>query len=193
MFEKVTSNTPKTGSNTVNISGNNLVPFNPFENVPPGWNPALPPPIIQPVQGVPLSPASFQYPGATYGAPWDDIQELIRKQKKTLGILAVCNVGTVNNFSIKLSGTANIFLGLAIGNFSAFLNPLSNLTLTINNDVVIDKISTFFLLKETTVCNSPYEYKSYPRPLSGNDDIVLTINEDPGGLNSVYEIIFYYL
>jgi hypothetical protein len=169
-----------------------FIPYNPYANVPPGWNPSLPPPTIQPTKGLPIQPEAYQYPGAVYGANWIDVQELIRKQKKSLGILQSVANNTTASIQIKLSGTAKILLGLKISNNPGTKSPNSKLTLLVNNERIINDASVFFFLSDFSQNSMTSEFVSVPRPISGNDDISLQISE-VSGLTQLYEITFYYL
>jgi len=165
---------------------------NAYGSIPYGWNPALPPPNIAPTKGIAVNNPDSQYPGGVYGAPFIDVQQLIRKQKKTFGLLAQSVGGTVNRFPVQLSGTAKVFLGLSIGNNPGLLDQASTIELKINNEIIITDLSMFFLFRDFSVNNSPNEYKSYPRPLSGTDEITLTINDVNVG-NNTFLFTFYYL
>lgn len=170
----------------------NFVPFNPYTNVPPGWNPSLTPPTVTPTKGLPIQPEAYQYPGAVYGAQWLDVQQLIRKQKKAFGILQTVQNGVITSVPVKLSGTAKIFLGFKISNTPGTKSPNSKFTLLINNERIVNDCGIFFFLSDFSQNSMNAEFVSLPRPLSGNDDIVLQINEQ-SGLTQTYELTFYYL
>ena len=169
------------------------LPFNPFANVPQGWNPSLPPPTINPTRGIPVQPEAYQYPGAIFGSQWEDVQQLIRKQNKTFGFTAIVAATSITNFAVKLSGTAKILLGMkmTVGT-PAFVDPSSTFDLIVNNERIINAVPVLYFNNDFSVNSAVQEYVSFPRPLSGNDDITLVVNEI-GALPQNYEMIFYYL
>lgn len=158
---------------------------------PPAWNPALPPPPITPVTGI--TPANYnqQFPGAVMGARWADVIELIRKQKKAKGILLQSTIDTTTTVRVPLSGVGKIFLGLKIGTNLNLADPDATVTLTINDEVIFSGVSTFFLSNDFALNSVNCEYFSFLRPLSGNDDIRLTVTEATVAI--LYEFNFYYL
>lgn len=167
--------------------------YNPYQQIPYAWNPAVPPPVIMPVQGMPPMPREYQYPGAIYGAQWEDVQDLIRKQKKSKGIIINSIISTTVETQVNLSGTAKIFLGIRIGNSSFGLSRNAVWQLVINNEIIFKDVSTFFMMNDFTVNSAVTEYFSYPRPLTGTDDIQIFVSEPAAGANSAYEVSFYYL
>lgn len=123
-----------------------------------------------------------QFPGMQKGASINQVRSFIKKQKRIKGFAFDLATGS-NEFDIKLSGTARIFLGFALFPVDA-PNPPNNPSLpdeypeqhslTLNNEVIIDQTHSFFF--------SPSwmddEYYFVPRPLSGQDDFTLTFFTD---------------
>jgi len=164
-----------------------------YQPAPPAWNPALPPPSITPIQGVTRAPQNQQFPGSLLGAPWQDVVELIRKQKKAKGLFLQSVINTITTVPVALSGTAKIFLGLKIGTSLGLASADCTVTLKINDEIIFQDVSTFFLSNDFALNSCNTEYFSYPRPLSGNDSIQLTVNEPAAGVGTLYEFAFYYL
>lgn len=164
-----------------------------YNPAPAAWNPALPPPNITPITGVTKAPQNQQFPGALMGAPWQDVVELIRKQKKAKGLFLTSVINTITTVPVALSGTAKIFLGLKIGSNLNLASADATVTLKINDEVVFSDVSTFFLSNDFALNSCNTEYFSYPRPLSGNDSIQLTLNEPAAGVATLYEFCFFYL
>lgn len=116
-----------------------------------------------------------QFPGVKPGMTIEQVRAVIRRQKRARGFRfgVVAGGGAANVFDIPLSGTARVFLG-----FSLLFDetvPASvplDITITINNEIVIDQVPPGFF-------NPAFmddEYYFFPRPLSGQDTITLTVN-----------------
>jgi hypothetical protein len=89
---------------------------------------------------------------------------------------------TATGFNIKISGTAKFFLGIA------FLNSFGALvTLTINNEVVFENVDAGFF----TLGKTEQDYYAVNRPLSGQDDITLTITGDIIYTNQPF-VVYYF-
>lgn len=164
-----------------------------FNPAPAAWNPALPPPNITPITGVTRAPQNQQFPGSLLGAPWKDVVELIRKQKKAKGVFITSVINTITTVPVQLSGTAKIFLGLKIGSNLNLASPDATVKLVINDEVIFQDVSTFFLSNDFALNSCNTEYFSYPRPLAGNDSIQLTVSEPAAGVGTLYEFCFFYL
>lgn len=168
-------------------------PSNWFVPAPPAWNPNNPPPPITPVTGISRAPENQQYPGSILGARWADVVELIRKQKKGKGVFITSVLGATTTAQVPLSGTAKIFLGLKIGTNLNLASPDAVVKLVINDEVVFQDVSTFFLSNDFALNSCNCEYFSYPRPLSGNDSIQLSVSEPALGAATLYEFTMFYL
>lgn len=128
-----------------------------------------------------------QFPGQQKGFSIDAIRTLIKKQKRTRGFRfnLVSSIGT---FNINISGSARIFLGFALSfepdttaNFPAFMN------LTINNEVIIQDVNPNFF----TSRYMDDEYYFFPRPLSGQDDVIL--QTQPAPVDVIMDFVVYYI
>lgn len=133
-----------------------------------------------------------QFPGQSLWphATLDQIREMIRAQKRLKGFTLSFGAGNVEQYNIPLSGTAQMLLGLNIltlsGNVSDPANYPREMTLTINNELVIENVHGASLSQ----LFQNDEYYFIPRPLSGQDVITLT------GLSPVARevaVTFYYL
>jgi hypothetical protein len=166
-----------------------LAPSSYWNGLPASWNPGLPPPTIIPTKGVMQSPDIYNFPGGIYGATWEDVQMLIRKQIKTQGLNAQTVASTRNTFPIRLSGTAKILMGILFGGFTGLLTKVS---LFVNNEQIITDVAPFSLCNIISANIASIDYFSIPRPLSGSDDIILVIDE-VAGVNTTYPVTFFYL
>lgn len=164
-----------------------------FQPAPQAWNPNLPPPTITPVTGITRAPENQQYPGAIMGARWMDAVELIRKQKKAKGLFITSVIGQTVTAPVTLSGTAKIFLGLKIGTNLNLASPDALVQMKINDEIIFQDVSTFFLSNDFALNSTNCEYFSYPRPLSGNDSIFVSVTEPALGAATLYEFCLYYL
>lgn len=155
-------------------------------------NPLVPPPTYAPPGTIPPLPPGYQFPGAIFGATWPDIQALIQKQRKASGFLLTALPLVRNSFPINLSGTAKILLGMKCGAKAGLIDIRNVFSLMVNNELIFDNISFAFFSSEFQTNGFGSDYVSFPRPLSGSDNIVITIDSVAGG-NITYDTIFYYL
>lgn len=111
--------------------------------------------------------ANFEFPGSQYGGNIEQVRSLLRHQKKSKGFDLVCGIG-FNTFSLRLSGDARLLLGfvILICNAGEFIN------LKINSDLVLDgaTVQGFTGFNNENIVD---DYLIYPRPLSGQDEIIL--------------------
>lgn len=149
-------------------------------------------PLIK--QAPPISPAANstpQYPGQKAGLTFNQQREYntieglkSRGDTITLGASATVDV------NVQISGAGYFMLGLA-------LNPITNfdddsaapvsVSLKINNELVINN-APFIQLTTKYLNEMLYPYRRY---LSGNDDVILTINNS--GVSNTIGYLFYYL
>jgi len=127
--------------------------------------------------------------GGTYNPPnMAKIQAFVGKQKRVKGYPLGVQVGS-NSFRIELSGDAKLFLGFSLRWDEETISVPDlppSISLTINNDIVIDRIHPKFF-NGAYISNEFYEF---PRPLSGRDNIVLTMD---GIANINIYSAFYYI
>ena len=122
-----------------------------------------------------------QFPGLQKkNKSMEQVRDFIKEQVRRKGF-RFSGGATPQDFALRISGTARFFYGIA------FLNPtFGTCALKINNEVVIDTTDTgFFQLGRTQ-----QDYYAINRPLSGSDDIVLTITGDAGYINEPF-IVYY--
>lgn len=126
---------------------------------------------------------SNQFPGSQFGANIDQIRALINRGKCSKGFIIPVLVGT-QEFSLKLPSDARILLGFCIGIFTAG----ETFSLQVNQEKIVDgaPVSCFTNLNRVLVD----EYYVYPRPLSGQDEILFTYTA-VGAKDQ--QLIFYYL
>lgn len=86
--------------------------------------------------------------------------------------------GIANDIDIKLSGTARFFWGLAVYMDLNFLNEMDTISLSINEDKVLDKVIWWNLNPQGAVGNifKGEQFFYLPRLLYGTDSVVLTWN-----------------
>ncbi len=136
------------------------------------------------VQGIVNTP---QYPGQQKGFSIDAIRTLIKKQKRVRGFRFNL-ITSDQQFNINISGSARIFLGFALSfepDTTANFPP--SMTLTINNEVVIQQVSPNFFTQRYM----DDEYYFFPRPLSGQDDVIL--NTQPAVAAIILDFAVYYI
>jgi len=138
-----------------------------------------------------------QFPGQQVkGMSIDQIRTLIKKQRRIKGYSYTVPSGQSTQ-NIQLSGTARILLGIALlPNFKAGVNTnpytvgfqnITEVTLKINNEIVIENLHPNFL---SNFLNDD-EYNYLPRPLSGTDQIILVFNNP--NLTENVSVAFYYI
>jgi len=109
-----------------------------------------------------------QFMGMQKGKNIEEVRALIKKQKRVKGFEFSIGTGTTS-FDLQLSGTARLMLGFALvnPNVGSITGTPDNMTFTVNNEVVIDKVKPFFF----TNYLMDDEYYFIPRPLSGTDQL----------------------
>jgi len=101
------------------------------------------------------------------------VRAIIRRQKRAKGFRFGLTAGSNPGLQLKLSGTARTFLGFAVLEENQVNNAVaSEMTLTINNEIVIAPVSPRFFQPDFM----DDEYYFFPRPLSGQDDILLDVD-----------------
>lgn len=129
-------------------------------------------------------------PGDRMGLDIKQVQNYIKRQKRCKGESYALATGDNTDLAVQLPGTARVWLGFVFS-FSAVKNVgglvVGNVSLVINNEVVIENVFVDFYGKDFT----DEEYYFIPRPLSGQDDIRFTVKgvEDTYTLN----VNSYYL
>lgn len=129
-------------------------------------------------------------PGDMMGLTVEQVQQYIKRQKKCKGFSQALVIGDNNTIRISLPGTARVLLGFAI-NWKRLpagqTQPSGNATFKVNNEIVIEDTDIFFYGPDYT----DEEYYFIPRPLSGNDDITMTLKAVEYGYTLTLN--FYYL
>jgi hypothetical protein len=130
------------------------------------------PPIKGQQFSIPGLPGAPSFPGQQFGATVEQVRSFIKQQKRVKGYTFDVDTGTTRE-DLQISGTARMFLGLAI-----LIDPTiavggepTSISLTINNEIIIDELPPEFLSPD--FCDD--EYYFIPRPLSGTDEIFMNI------------------
>lgn len=108
------------------------------------------------------------FPGGQFGGSVEEIRALIKKQKRAVGVAFVTVVGRLT-VQIPVPGNARMLLGYRI--LSQFIEARDRVTLQINNEVVIQNVQA--VQHNIFMVNGLVEYIPIPRPLSGQDQILL--------------------
>jgi hypothetical protein len=147
--------------------------------------------------GEELSIGNPQFMGSKLGLNVEQVRSFIKRQKRLKGFSFNVPTGS-SSFNIELSGTAKIFLGLAMyarptgseGNTFECCAPftqIETMQLTINNEIVIDQLDPNFV----SFALQDNEYYYLPRPLSGTDTI--TFNFVNPGVTEIARLVIYYI
>lgn len=128
-------------------------------------------------------------PGDRMGLTPEEVRNYIKRQKRCQGEKYDLSTGDNPGLQVQLPGTARVWLGFSVlfTGVAGGVPPLGDMTLLINNEVVIDDVQVQFYSADFT----DEEYFFLPRPLSGQDDIEFTIKgvQDPYTIH----IVNYYL
>lgn len=112
---------------------------------------------------------SPQFPGAQDGASIEAVRQFIRNQARLKGFRFSGGIGQ-QNFSLQISGTAKFFLGVQFNEtFDA------DVTLTVNNEIIYQD-TPVIALNPFSNPRSDRDWFVVNRPLSGTDEIILSVN-----------------
>jgi hypothetical protein len=147
--------------------------------------------------GEELSIGNPQFMGSKLGLNVEQVRSFIKRQKRLKGFVFNVPTGS-SSFNIELSGTAKIFLGIAMYarpnregtvQFECCtpFSQIETMQLTINNEIVIDQLDPNFV----SFALQDNEYYYLPRPLSGTDTI--TFNFVNPGTTEVARLVIYYI
>jgi len=128
-------------------------------------------------------------PGKRMGLTTPQVQNYIKRQKRCKGQNYTLSTGDNSDLVVQLPGDSRVMLGFVL-DFSSKGNntiPTGEMSLQINNEIMIDSVFVKFFGQDFT----DEEYYFLPRPLSGQDDIRLSVK----GVESTYNlhVNFYYL
>ena len=137
-------------------------------------------------QSRPGQPGYFpdsQFPGMQFGGTVQQIKNLIGRQKGSRGFALPVAIGT-NEFQLQLPGDAAILLGFCLLSF----NVGESFSIKINGEIILDQVpaSCFSSINRTI----PDEYYILPRPLSGQDEIILSFTATGA---RTQQFVFHYL
>lgn len=127
------------------------------------------------------------YPGKQMGMTPQQVREYIKRNKRCLGKSFPLTTGVNKDLSIQLPGTAYLLLGWAIAPTEETGVTLGDVSVRLNNEIVVDKVHHEFFGKEFT----DEEYYFIPRPLSGQDSFSFSIDNVTDSWTA--NVIFYYL
>lgn len=125
--------------------------------------------------------------GRNMGLNVEQVQNYIKRQKRCKGQSYNLGAGDNSGLLVQLPGSARLLLGFVF-DFSEVAKVADGLvSLQINNEIVIEDVFVNFFSKDFT----DEEYYFIPRPLSGQDDIRLTVK----GVTDIYtlNVNLYYL
>lgn len=128
---------------------------------------------LERMRGVPPRNDKNVRPGDRMGLSPQAVKQYIKRQKRCKGEAFTIAAGDNPGLQVQLPGTARVWLGFVIrvtdlGN----ADLTGNLSLVINNEVVIDDVFVDFYGSDFT----DEEYFFMPRPLSGQDDVEFRVN-----------------
>lgn len=123
------------------------------------------------------------FPGTNYGGSIQQVKELIQRQKRSKGFSLPIAVGG-NSFQVTLSGNSRMLLGFSF----LTCTPGDTVKLKINQEIICDNTPVSCLSLQGK--SQQDEYFLFPRPLSGQDEIIIDYN----GVGAITnQLIFYYL
>lgn len=137
---------------------------------------------------IPPFPGMEDYFNKATGLTLEQVRQFIIKQKKSRGFAFNTKVGS-QKVPVNLSGEARFLLGFGFdpgpGTDGALI-PLGAVTLTVNNEVIVDGQSANTL----NIGLILQEYYSFPRYLSGQDTIILNVGDT---VVRAANVVFYYI
>lgn len=114
------------------------------------------------------------FPGTQMGYEIGQMRDFVKAQKRSKGFTFQTVVGT-QDFNLDVSGDGVMFLGMNITTRTVAQLPENTFKLMINEEQIFSKCNGKFLSPETNP-NKDMEFFPYPRPMSGSDEIILTVD-----------------
>jgi len=119
------------------------------------------------------SNGSVIFPGAQLGFDIGAMRDFVKVQKRSKGFEFQTVVGSAD-FNLDISGDGVFFLGLNVTSATPNTMFKHSLKLMFNEEQLFAKNNAKFLCPELNP-NKDMEFFPYPRPMSGSDEVVLTI------------------
>ncbi len=119
------------------------------------------------------SNGSVIFPGAQLGFDIGAMRDFVKVQKRSKGFIMTTVVGT-KKFDLDISGDGVFFLGLNVTSATPTTLWKHNFKLMFNEEQLFADNNGKFICPELNP-NKDMEFFPYPRPMSGNDSITLTI------------------
>lgn len=120
-----------------------------------------------------------QFPGWQKGMTQKQVQDFIKDQVRRKGF-TFSGGTTSQDFPIVISGNARFLFGIA------FVNAFGTASFKINNEEVIEDVALRFMQFGAT----NQDYYAINRPLSGSDDVTLTLTGFAGYTNEQMVLIY---
>lgn len=128
-------------------------------------------------------------PGTQLGFSIGQLRDFVKLQKRAKGYDIQTTANTTTNTQLVISGNAKILLGLNIGSNAGSGALLGHWgTLEVNNEIIFQDINLSFLSPELNWKEE--EYFPFPRPLSGSDDVKLSIRSGASA-DIIFAEIYY--
>lgn len=108
-------------------------------------------------------------------SPMEEVKQWLRKQKYIKGFTFTTQASITNNFQITLGGEVRFMYGLNLYVPSANLFDEDLVSLSVNQEKILDSVLWNHLNPQGASGNimKEYDYFSLPRPMSGSDSITL--------------------
>jgi len=126
-------------------------------------------------------------PGQKIGMTIQEVKDFIKAQKRIKGFSFDVVAGDNTGLQIQLPGTAKVLLGIICFPGVPAVSGSNEIELKINNEIAIEQTPARFLSADVT--DNDFIY--LPRPLSGNDDISININNVT--VPTTVELALYYI
>lgn len=123
-------------------------------------------------------------------SPQSAAQDFTRKQIYTKGFTYNVEAGAGNIFNPNLGGKARFLYGICVYSEDKFQNDLDLFSLTINSEVIADKVIwvTYNPQQATGNVDKAEQFFALPRLLSGSDSVEILYNSDQA---HKLNIVFY--
>lgn len=120
---------------------------------------------------------TVNYPGSQLGYSLGQMRDFVKSQKRSKGFDIQTTANGTIDFPLEISGDGKFFLGLNVAN-AVFANMFNHsFKLMFNEEQLFANCNGVYLCPQLNP-NKDMEFFPYPRPMSGSDNVVLSITSN---------------